>query len=183
MKAFSSLGLALALALTASVGGAAFAGRSEGNAQFTAAGPAGMSIVGTTRDVKVEEDAQGTVIVTVRLATLTTGIELRDKHMREKYLEVGTFPTAVLKVPRASLKIPGPGENGSFETDGTLTLHGQTKTTHFRYTAKNEGGVFGVRGTMPVNMNDYGIATPGYLGVAVKQNVDVTVTFSAEDKQ
>lgn len=183
MKPALSSFVALALALASSVAGAAFSGRSDGSAQFTAAGPAGMSIVGSTHDVKVEEDGQGTVVVTVQLTTLTTGIDLRDKHMREKYLQVGTYPTAVLKVPRAKLKVPGPGESGAFEADGTLTLHGQTKPTHFRYTAKNDGGVLGVRGTMPVNMNDYGIATPGYLGVTVKPNVDVTVSFSADDKQ
>jgi polyisoprenoid-binding protein YceI len=141
-----------------------------------------MSIVGTTRDLTVQEDPQGIVAVSVSLGALTTGIGLRDKHMREKYLEVPKYPTAVLKVPRASLKVPGNGESASFEGDGTLTLHGQTKPVHFRYTAKHDAAAFGVKSTFSLDMNDYGIATPSYLGVSVKPKVDLTVSFTADDK-
>src|SRR5580698_6245660 len=67
---------------------------------FDAAGPAGLKIEGTTSDLNVAEDS-GNVVITVPLANLTTGISLRDHHMRDKYLEVPKFPAAVLTIPRA----------------------------------------------------------------------------------
>ena len=39
----------------------------------------------------------------VALADLTTGIELRDKHMKEKYLEVSKFPEASFTISKIAL--------------------------------------------------------------------------------
>lgn len=183
MKLASTLGFCLGLALSTSVADASFVARPDANVSFTAIGPAGMHIVGTTRDLAVQEDTQGLITITVRLTNLTTGIALRDKHMREKYLQVESYPTAVLKVPRSSLKLPGNSEGATFEREGTLTLHGKTKPVSFRYTAKNDGmSAYGVSGSMKIDMNDYGIETPKYLGVSVKPSVDLSVSFTAEDK-
>jgi polyisoprenoid-binding protein YceI len=150
---------------------------------FTAIGPAGMRIVGTTHDLTAREDGQEALTVAVSLSNLTTGIGLRDKHMREKYLEVQTYPTAVLRVPKAKLKLPASGQSGSFDGEGTLTLHGKTKPVAFRYTAKSNGGSgYAVNASMTLDMNDYGIETPKYLGVAVKPSVELAVSLSAEDR-
>lgn len=175
--------LSLAVVSSSSVAEAAFVGRSDANVAFTAIGPAGMKIVGTTRDLTVAEDAQGGVAVTVTLGTLTTGMALRDKHMREKYLEVQTYPTAILRVSRASLNVPGPGQSGTFDSKGTLTLHGTTRPILFHYTAKSDGQTaYAVSGSMTLDMTDYGIAKPGYLGVSVKTPVDLAVSFTTDDK-
>lgn len=169
--------------LIASDANAAFTSRSGANASFTAVGPAGLSIVGTTPDLAVAEDPQGNVAVTVTLGTLTTGIALRDKHMREKYLEVQTYPTAVLRVPRASLKVPAASQSGTFDVPGTMTIHGTTKPVVFHYTAKNDGQTaYAVTGSLTLDMTDYGIQRPSYLGVSVKPSVDISVSFTADDK-
>ena len=49
----------------------------------------------------------GTLALTVRLDTLDTGIALRNKHMKETYLETDKFPEARLEVARAALRVPG----------------------------------------------------------------------------
>lgn len=150
-------------------------------ASFVAVGPAGMKIEGTTADVTTQDDGS-TVKVVVDLRKLDTGMSLRDKHMREKYLEVGTYPTAVLAVPRASLQFPADGAASSGDVPAKLTLHGTTKDVKFHYTAKNGSGIYGVTGNFAVNMNDYGIEVPSYLGVTVKPDVNVTASFSAADR-
>ena len=122
---------------------ASFAGRGGGTATFTAIGPAGMQIIGTTHDVALQEDPQNIVAVSVTLGTLSTGIDLRDKHMREKYLEV--YPTAILRVPRNDLKLPAAGERGTFDAEGTLSLHGKTRPVKFHYVVKRDGNTFGRR--------------------------------------
>jgi polyisoprenoid-binding protein YceI len=148
---------------------------------FTLIGPAGMKIVGTGNELKVTDDGAA-VKVTVPLANMKTGISVRDKHMHEKYLQSSSFPSADLSVPRASLKIPAAGSNVAQDAAGTLTLHGKTKPVNFHYTSSREGTKFKVHGSMHLNMNDFGIEVPSYLGVTVKPDVDVVAQFEVTDE-
>ncbi len=148
---------------------------------FSAAGPAGFSIVGKSNTLAVVDTAQ-TLSVTVPLAPLTTGISLRDKHMKEKYLEVQKYPDAELQVPRSAISFPESGKESSADVDGTLKLHGQTHPVRFHYRAKRDGSAYSVQATMHVNMNEYGIAVPSYLGVTVKPDIEISVKFDAVDK-
>ena len=148
---------------------------------FTLIGPAGMKIVGTGNELKVADDGAA-VKVTVPLANMKTGISVRDKHMHEKYLQSGQFPSADLSVPRASLKIPAAGANTTGDAAGSLTLHGKTKPVNFHYTSSREGTKLKVHGTMHLNMNEYGIEVPSYLGVTVKPDVDVVAQFEVADE-
>ena len=72
-------------------GHAALSSAKDAHVEFEAAGPAGMKIEGTTTDLNVSTTA-GTSSSTVPLANLSTGIALRDQHMKEKYLEVPKYP-------------------------------------------------------------------------------------------
>lgn len=183
MRLVTTLSISLAFALLPSVAFATFASRSGASVSFTAIGPAGMQIVGTTSELRVEEDAQGNISITVPLGQLTTGIDLRDKHMREKYLEVPKYPNAVLKVSRASLPLPGASQGGSFEADGSLTLHGTTKPVHLKYSAKRDAQTgYAISSALKLDMRDYGIEQPGYKGLSVKTSVDLAVSFTADDK-
>src|SRR6266550_946855 len=75
--------LAVSIPLAA---GAKLAGALATEVSFTAVGPAGLKIVGSGNDLKVNDDGS-TVKVTVPLRGMKTGISLRDQHMHEKYLE------------------------------------------------------------------------------------------------
>ncbi|HVY47020.1 MAG TPA: YceI family protein [Minicystis sp.] len=174
-----ALSLVAASLTLAAVASAKLAKSGGANAGFKASGPAGMNIEGTTSDVAVGDDGS-TVTIAVGLGSLSTGIGLRDKHMKE-YLETDKYPTAELKVARSALKIPAPGGDASGDARGTMKLHGQTKAVTFHYTAKRDGDVINVSGAARVNMNDYGIKTPSYLGVSVKPDVDVSARFAARD--
>jgi polyisoprenoid-binding protein YceI len=143
---------------------------------FEAAGPAGMKIEGATSDLKVEE-TDGNVTLDVPLANLLTGIALRDRHMKEKYLEVQKYPDAVLVVARSAVKFPPSGGHTEAEAPAVLKLHGQTRPVTVRYEATAEGDGFSVRGSVHVKMDDFGIAVPSYLGVTVKPDVDVRANF------
>ncbi len=161
--------------------GAALSAQPGARVSFTSVGPAGMKIVGTTSELITTDDGQS-VTVTVTLTHLSTGIELRDKHMREKYLEVQTYPTAVLTVPRAMLTFPAAGASLAGDPQATVTLHGQTRPTPFHFAATNDGGSYRVDATLHINMRDYGITVPSYLGVTVKPDVDIDVHFTALDR-
>jgi polyisoprenoid-binding protein YceI len=151
----------------------------ESSTSFKVAGPAGLTIEGKTADMTTADDGT-TVTITVPLANVKTGIGLRDDHTK-KALEADKYPTTTLAVPRASLKFPAVGADSSGDAKGKMTLHGVTKDVTFRYAAKNQGGTISVTGSTHINMNDFGINAPSYLGVTVKPDVDVNTSFQATD--
>lgn len=140
----------------------------------------GVNILGTTPELLLKDDGK-TVLATVPLARLTTGIALRDKHMREKYLEVARYPNAELSVERARLKPPTSGPV-SADAAGTMTIHGRSKRIVFHYSAKRAGATIQVTATARLDLRDYGIVVPSFLGVTVKPEIDLTVTFHAQDR-
>lgn len=145
-------------------------------ATFHASGPGGMKIEGKTSELNFTD---GKIVrVSVPLGNLDTGMSLRNKHMKEKYLEVDKYPNADLALPKDQLKIPS---NGVQKANGTFTLHGVTKAKEFTYKVEKSGDGYKVEGWFGVNILDHGIAEPGYLGVKVKPNVDVDVSFYVKE--
>src|SRR5438105_3504296 len=72
----------------------------------------------------------------VHLETLQTGIELRDRHMRDDVFEVQRFPVARLRV----LHPPLPGATTSGTALGELTVHGQTRPVNVAFKLKPRSG-------------------------------------------
>lgn len=161
------------------VAAAKFSKTGTSTAGFHALGPAGLKIDGTTSELSVAEDGS-TITITIPLTKIETGVSLRDNHTR-KYLETDKFPNAELKVARSALKLPAAGAESSGSAKGSLKIHGQTKEVTVEYKAKLNGDTFAVSGSTKLNINDFGIETPGYLGVKVKPDVEVFANFSAKD--
>ena len=67
------------------------------------------------------------------------------------------------------------------DASGVLKLHGKTKPVPFHYLAKRSGPQMIVSGTLHLNMNDFGIEVPSYLGITVKPDVEVAVQFEATE--
>jgi len=134
--------LILALVLTAAVAPAApaaeFAIRPGGSnmVRFLSKAPL-ESVEGKTSAVtgRVVVDPEHladsvTVQVEVDLASLDTGIDLRNQHMRDNHLETAKFPTAVFeggRVRDATATRLLPGEKVTFNLDGQFTVHGVTR--------------------------------------------------------
>jgi hypothetical protein len=143
---------------------------------FRVIGPAGIRIVGSTSDLSVVDDGQR-LTVAVSLVKLTTGIPLRDAHMREHYLQVARFPSARLTVARAELKFPD--FNGAEGTaTGIMTIHGQSREVTFHYSAVRGGAWMHVSAEAEIDMTDYGVVVPPYLGMTVRPGVALRVSFS-----
>ena len=117
----------------------------------------------------------------VDLRALDTGIGLRNDHLREKYLEVDKgagYDKAVLSdIDLKGLNPDAPEGKGSFT--GSLTLHGVKKTVTGPVEVRKTGSGLRVKASFPVNLPDYNIPEPRYLGVGVKNTVQVEVTFTA----
>lgn len=167
--------------LGTAVASAAIGGAGGTSATFDAIGPAGLKIEGKTNQVRVVEQG-GNVVISVAIGSFDTGIALRNRHMCEKYLETVKYPSAVLTVARSTLQFPPTdGTDASGNVAGTLNLHGQTKPITVSYRAHMAGDMYTVTGSIHIKMTDFGIAQPSYLGVTVKPDVNVIVSFNARD--
>jgi len=117
--------------------------------------------------------------VVVPLENMKTGIDLRDRHMREKYLEVQKYPNAVLEVPWSEIKLPEDGQSVTAKAKGKMTLHGKTQQVPFTYTVQRKGNDYQVTGNTPLNIKSFGIDIPNYMGVTVKPDIETIVSFTA----
>jgi polyisoprenoid-binding protein YceI len=121
----------------------------------------------------------GSLVVDLR--TLDTGIDLRNEHLRENYLEVGKgagFDTATLSdINLNGFNPDAPSGKGSFT--GLLSLHGVSKAVTGAVDIRQSGAGLRVKASFPVQLSDYSIRTPRYLGIGVKDTVQVEVAFAA----
>ena len=166
------------VALVCAVPGLVFAALSAERARvtFSCTGPGGLRIEGTGDELSTADKGEA-LVVTVPLAKMSTGIGVRDSHMQEKYLESPKYPVAELSVPRSALKFPLEGTGVDASAQGTMTIHGKSQPVTFHYKAARKGNAYEVQGDVHINMNDYDIATPTYLGISVKPPVDISVAF------
>lgn len=147
--------------------------------QFTGVGAGGFKMVGKTATLTLEQDDK-TLTLIVPLAEVKTGIALRDRHMREKYLEVAKYPDVRLAVPLASLPAPAEGATVKGELKGLLSLHGKQQEIVFKYQAScGAQSLCTAKGGFTINVKDYGIVVPSYLGVTLKPDIDVEAHFEA----
>jgi polyisoprenoid-binding protein YceI len=103
--------------------------------------------------------------IALKLDTLKTGIELRDDHMKHKYLETDKYPEAILTQAM--------GKGGNFT--GQLMVHGVTKPVQGTYQLVADQFVC----TFTASINDFGIAKVKYMGVGVSDSVKVEVSIPA----
>ena len=118
----------------------------------------------------------------VDLATLDTGIALRNDHLRASYLEVERGPDfrhAVLS--GIVLADPPPDRAGRRETrfSGTLTLHGVRRAIEGEADLRRGDERMQVEATFSLSLDTFDVPPPRYLGVGVRDTVEVTVTFEA----
>ena len=142
-------------------------------------GTAGLHIEGTTHELAISE-RDGELVFKVPLAGVDTGIGLRNRHMRG-YLDTAHFPEAELRVARKALVFPAPGKTNEADVPGILTLHGVSRSCSIHYRVEQAGsGEYRVHGTTRIDMRDFGVDVPAYLGVRVDPGVAIQVDFSLQ---
>ena len=112
----------------------------------------------------------------MQLDKLETGIALRNKHLRENYLHVDKYPDSTLTIDTIPNFAASVKEKSGAKLPFTpkLTLHGVTKevkgATYFI-----EGNV--VTSEFRVELLDYGVERPSFMGVKVVDAVIIKVAF------
>ncbi len=118
--------------------------------------------------------------LSVDLRTLDTGISLRNTHMREHYLEVGRgegFERAVLGDIVLGADVAT--ASGSTTFTATLLVHGVKRPVAGTARVSRAADEVRVDAAFPVRLAEFGIPDPRYLGVGVKDQVQVKVRFGS----
>jgi len=128
-------------------------------------------------EVAARADQPGSIdgALHVNLQTLSTGIGLRDRHMRENYLEVQKGPdyaTATLEDIRVERL------QGTSTLKGTLRLHWQKREITGTAVMKEQGGRIRVQAQFPLKVSEFEIPKPTYLGVGVRDEIEIKVNMT-----
>lgn len=130
----------------------------------------------------------------VDLASLKTGIGMRDRHMREKSLETSKYPDAIFNL----LRIVNTDHDTLLDqtpinltAEGDFTVHGITKriTVPLKVTYMKESGetakrapgnLLHIEGTFDLLLSDYNIPRPRFMFFKVddKQRIDIDAVAS-----
>lgn len=145
------------------------------------------TVVGKTGDVSGEIRLSGenprsvSGTITVKAATIKTGNRLRDKNMREDYLETDKYPAIVFKIEKV---VTGPatisrGGQSTYTLEGTFEIHGVKKKIVVPATvsADTDGGMK-VKSEFAIGLSDFQIKRPSFLIMRLSEEVTVKVSLS-----
>ncbi len=132
----------------------------------------------------------GTGKIVVDLASLNSGIDLRDEHMRsEGWLNVAKYPTATFET--SAVRFVG-GNN--FDVTGKFSLHGVTKTIKTKATIKYlpesevtkrnrfNGDVIQVKTKLQIKLSDYGIKIADIAKDKVSNVISISISVVGTTK-
>jgi hypothetical protein len=158
--------------------------------EFLAVGkPSALKIRGETKTDAIKQPLSGKLTVlgnqvtgnaTYQLDALDTGIELRNSHMKEKYLETKKHPTAELKITKLELPAAKDGKVTAEKVPftGQLKLHGVEKPVTGTVDVDNSANEANLTFQFDLQTTDYAIEVPSYLGIKVTDAVKVTTKVS-----
>lgn len=170
--------------------------------QFRTSAPL-EDIVGTTNqisgDVTVDpgdlKSGRISARFDVKLASLDTGISLRNTHMKDNYLQTNRYPEAIFTLkkitssPRKDLK---PNQGVHLIAEGTFQLHGVERKIKVPVTvtylpaskttmSKLPGNLLRIQASFPVKLADYNIERPQMVVLKVGEVAHVNVEAFATD--
>ncbi|MCR9204131.1 MAG: YceI family protein [Halobacteriovoraceae bacterium] len=142
----------------------------KGNVEFVAKGfPTFITIQGKGGELSGEMNLHGDKVekatFVVPLGTFKTGMDLRDEHMHDKYLESKKYPKAILYLDSFDLKDEG-------EVSGKLKLHNNEKNVQVKYTRVSSNPLK-IEAEFKIILGDYGIEIPSFQGITVAKEIQI----------
>jgi polyisoprenoid-binding protein YceI len=156
----------------------------SGKISFDAIGkPAFIHIEGTGTDITGEATVKATKVIAkyiFSLDSLDTGIELRNEHMKAKYLKTGEpeRAKATLEIDNLS-EFKGEATESRGELEGRLTLAGVTKPVKGSYEiqpdAANLAEKLKANAKFKIKLSDFKIDIPSFAGITVADEVQLNI--------
>jgi polyisoprenoid-binding protein YceI len=126
--------------------------------------------------------ASSKVYFEVELNGLDTGIGMRNRHMREIYLETDKFPYAHFTGEIVSVDTAA---NGAFtiSTSGRFFIHGKEQQVTILGLVSPEGDHYRVRSKFEVKLPDYGIKVPTLMFLKISETIELELDFALKGAQ
>lgn len=136
--------------------------------------------------------ARGTI--TIPVASIRTGIDLRDEHLRSaNWLDAASHANATFEVIGVSgASSLQPNVEARIQLRGRFTIHGRTRevtararikwipfTEELRGTPGIDNDVLRARARFTINLSDFGISIPAPVRLKVSNEITVTVNLRA----
>jgi polyisoprenoid-binding protein YceI len=154
------------------------------SASFVAVGkPARLRIHGESQNLRARLELEEQILngeLILGLSELKTGIEMRDEHMKKKYLEVERFPEATLKIKDLAIPIMKDGESRELKFAADLNLHGIDHTIQVLATIKMNDHRYDIQATSSFQLSDFKVEIPVYAGIKVADLVDLDIRFKTK---
>lgn len=119
------------------------------------------------------------------LSTLSTGVELRDEHMQEEFLETNKYPFAQFSGKLASPFDPTSEDTQQVKVKGKFKIHGVSRNIEVRGRMAKKGDHIYVHANWKLELPDYNIAIPQvlFMKVSKTQEISITATMDETDKK
>lgn len=118
----------------------------------------------------------------VDLTTLKTGIDLRDEHMRENYLETHKYPYAEFYGKMVDKFDPDKDEKQEVTAKGEFTVHGVTREITVDGTIMPTKEGIRLEAKWDLKLDDYNIPIPEVLHYRLSNDLDVRIYIKLEQK-
>lgn len=118
-------------------------------------------------------------------SNLTTGMNIRDRHMRERIFTTsnGSVPPLRFHSDQVTCPAAGGGAQSACEFNGTFFLRGVGQPLKVALRIRPEGSgkrQYRVSGQGTIRLSEFGIEPPTQLGVTVKDDVNLRLDFLAK---
>lgn len=151
-------------------------------------------ITGTASDVSgsvtfnVDDISTMKGMITVKVASINTGIELRNNHLRSaNWLNAETFPGITFEIIKVESIQSITDTKLKANVIGSFSVHGVAKQitaeTELQYLVESEqtkkrapGDLLGVNAKFKINLSDYGVEN-SLIGNKVAENIDISVNI------
>lgn len=120
---------------------------------------------------------------TVKLTTLKSDEDMRDRRVQNQALETSTYPTATFTATKVTGYDPGKpeGEEQTLQLTGMMDLHGVQKELTWDVKARREGNVITALATVNFKYADFNIPQLNIAGfVSAQDNVTLQVRIVAQ---
>lgn len=123
--------------------------------------------------------------IAVRVATIRTGIDLRDEHLRsDTWLDAARFPQATFELERVSgAGALTEGTEARVTLHGRFTIHGQTRAVTATARVTWSGSSIRVRARFRVRLTDHGVSIPSIVELKVANEITVDVSLIATERR
>ena len=135
-------------------------------------------------NARLREQESGILLTEVKavvpVRTLSTGLGLRDEHMRRYVFATSDGQTPDIRFTSDTAECAMPSRQATTcRVDGQLTIRGVVRPFAVALKLTRDGGLYRAVGDGLMKLSDYGIPLPTQLGVSTSDEVKLHLEFAA----